>query len=172
MKVEARVIYPVIRSLNSGLYVWASLVEESILEISKLKCSVVKPELFEWEYSTELHATIVYHPGELPAHPAIPPDQNMVGVVQNVLGWNDHKGKQIVVAQLYSPDLVRIHNEFRAQGFVHSFPEYVPHITLGKFVEPVSLFEFRIFVQRLNDILYRYPIRINFQPKLFGDSLC
>lgn len=172
MKVEAKVIYPTIRSLENGLYVWVALIEESILEISKLKCSVIKPELFEWENSTELHATVLYHPGELPQNPLLPPDQNMIGVIQNVLGWTDHKGKQIVVAQLYSPDLTRIHNEFMQAGFTHSFPEYIPHITLGKFIEPVSMFEFRIFVQRLNDILYRYPIRINFQPKLFGDSLC
>lgn len=171
MNVEANVIYPVIRSLNSGMYVWVTPDENSILEISKLRCSVVKPENFEWENSTELHTTVVYHKGSLPASPALPQDQPMFGVVQNVLGWDAHDGKQIVVAQLYSPDLTLIHNQFMDTGFSHGFPEYIPHITLGKFKEHVTTYEFRLFVQSINEILYRYPIRITFQPKLFGDSL-
>lgn len=171
MQVEATVLYPTIQAMGQGLYVWASLTEESILELSKLRCIEPGPELFEWENSTQLHATIVYHKGTLPEFPAIPPDQQINGIVQGVIGWNDHKDRQIVVAAVNSPDLIRIHQQFMDEGFTHGFPTYEPHISLGKFVEPVTSFEARVFVQRLNDILYRYPIRLTFQPKLFGDSL-
>lgn len=172
MQVQAKVLYPIIKSLNSGFYMWATLEEASILEISKLRCSVTSPKGFSWHNSTELHSTIIYSSGSLPLNPVFPPDAPRVGVIQNVLGWNDHNDRQIVVAQLNSPDLIYANTQLVEQGFINSHPQYVPHITLGKFKEQISTFEFRLFVQGLNDILYRYPISIHFGSKLFADSLC
>jgi hypothetical protein len=166
MQITARVLYPILKSLEQGLYVWVDPIEESLLELAKLRCIVRAPAGLDWHKGPDLHTTVLMHKGPLPKHPVMPIDRPLAGIVKAVayFGSGDH-----LVGLLDSPQLHQLNVEYRSQGFVETFVEYKPHITLGKLESTVTSFERRMLLEELNLILARYPMRINYRPEQYSD---
>ena len=82
------------------------------------------------------HCTVMYSRYHQP-HSLIATDKANEGDRQfnaNILSikqWPGHDGKGYLVAELYSDDLQARHQHWLKTGAIHSFPDYVPHITLA-----------------------------------------
>jgi hypothetical protein len=171
MKITAKVSYNVIKSFDSGLYVWVDFDELSLLKFSAMRKVLRKPHNFKWDNSTELHTTVLYHTGPMPANFNLI-DREIVGEVCGLEAWVDHKDRTIVVACIESPGLQQLHEELKSYGLSHSFPEYKPHATLGCFTGTPSTTEVNDFIARSNKLVSLVDFSICYQPCIYGDSLC
>jgi len=166
MRVEAKILYPVLKQIEDGFYAWLDPNEDGYATLSEFKRRFRTPEL-KYENTTGLHTTLIYHTGPLPDDPVLPEDPVQLSALgTNVECWEDHKGRSILVLRLYSPDIEKLHNQLVSQGFSHSFPDYNAHVTLGKFEE----FNPDI-VRDMNAYLDAKPMVVEFQPKIYADSI-
>ncbi len=171
MKITAKVAYDVIRSFDDGLYLWVDYDEDSLLKFSALRKVLQVPEGFKWDNSTELHTTVFYHTGPLPAKLDLA-DREITGSVSGLEAWIDHKDRTIVVAHIESPGLHQLHQELKSHGFAHSFAEYKPHCTLGCFTGNPPASAVRDFIARANDLVASVDFSVRYLPTIYGDSLC
>lgn len=166
-RVEARILYDDIREHDSrgGLYVWVDPDEHSVLKIQQLMAGAP----FKLRDSTEYHATVLFHKGELPHGVRPPIDRPCKATITGLLLWEDHKKRNIVVLGLDSPDLQRLHAELLGESLTHSFPDYEVHISVGKDVEMNA--ETRIWLEGRNEYLKASPLDIEFDQKLKASSI-
>jgi 2'-5' RNA ligase len=163
-KVAARILYEQIRAMNpeGGLYVWTVPDEHSILQIQ----SLIKDAPFKTESSTEYHATVLYHIGDLPEDAVMPDDYACSATINEIVSWPDKNGTVTVVALLDSPDLQDIHGKLLEQGLTHTFPKFAPHVTVGvKAEENPAL---RLWLDETNAELSEKGIPIGFDLRLRG----
>lgn len=167
MKTTARILYDEIRNRNSrdGIYVWVDPDESSLLRIQTL----MEGAPFKIENTTEYHTTVLFHEDELPFGIKVPIDRPCNARITEFVLWDDDKGQKIIVALLDSPDLQMLHTELVDEGLMHSFPDYNPHITLGKRVEMNA--QTRLWLHSRNEYLSVADFDITFDPRLKASSL-
>jgi hypothetical protein len=165
-KVTARILYEDIRAMNpGGLYVWVDPDEESTLALQ----SLIKDAPFKTENSTEFHATVLYHVGEMPQGAVMPHDYPCRARITELTVWPNDKGTGTVVALLDSPSLQAVHASLLGQGLTHSFPEFSPHVTVGAKV--ASSPALRLWLDSINESLAEGGISISFDSRLQGSAL-
>lgn len=166
-KVQSSILYNEIRDQNphEGLYVWVDPDEASVLKMQRLMS--VAP--FKTENTTEYHTTVLYHKGALPFGIMIPNDRQLRARVAELAVWDDHKGEKIVVALLDSLDLETLHKQLLNEGLTHSFPEYNPHMTVGKRVEMNATT--RLWLHSRNEFLSKIDYTITFDSCFKASSL-
>jgi hypothetical protein len=79
----------------------------------------------------EAHVTIVYSkevPLDLGAVRGLPGPVS--GTVTEAVYWPGHKGTGVAVLRIESPELEEAHANLVGAGCVHSFPTYMPHMTV------------------------------------------
>ena len=165
--VVSKIMYDRIRMDNpdDGLYVWVDPDESGILVIQ----AILAGAPFDTVNSTEYHATVLYHKGALPIGAIMPHDRVCHARITELVIWEAHDGESIIVALLDSPALQSVHASLRAQGLTHSYPEFSPHVTVGKRV--VSNAATRLWLDRVNSALASNTVTIAFDPALKGASL-
>lgn len=165
--IVSKILYDNIRMNNpdDGLYVWSDPDESGILVIQ----SILSGAPFDTVNSTEYHATVLYHKGSLPVNAVMPHDRVCHARITELVMWEAHDGENIIVALLDSPALQSVHALLLSQGLTHSFPEYIPHVTVGKRV--VSNAATRLWLDKRNDMLAENTVMIGFDPRLKGASL-
>jgi len=166
-KIQARILYDDIRGSDSrgGLYVWVDPSDSSVLQIQKL----MKGAPFKLRDTTEYHTTVLYHQGVLPHGVKVPIDRECKADITKLLIWEDHKGRLICVASLYSPDLQALHQELLGEGLTHSFPTFEAHMSVGKDLKMDA--KTRLWVDGRNEYLKVCPIPIVFDRNLKAASL-
>lgn len=166
-KIESRILYDDIvnNSPQGGLYVWATPDENSTLKLQRMMYEAP----FKTHHATEYHCTLLFHKGSLPFEVTIPEDRKMKAQVQSLQVWEDHKQEFILVGLLSSPQIKALHYELIAEGFEHTFPDYTPHITLGKRLKLGM--ETRLWVQDRNDELLKHPLKLEFFEHINASSL-
>lgn len=164
--ITARLLYDLSRDINpeGGYYVWVDPNEVSILTLQLL----IKDAPFKIKDSTEFHATVLYHKGELPKGLQMPQDRPCRGRVTHLNVWDTPKGSTIVAA-MESPDLQKVHQELLATGLTHTFDPFIPHVTLGTKIQMND--EIQKWVTKLNVILAKHKCIIGFDPALKGSGL-
>lgn len=167
MKVTSAILYDRLRmeSPDGGLYVWVDPDENANIDIECL----LKDAPFKAVNSTEFHATVLYHRGTLPNTSVMPHDRVCHARIVEIENWEAHDGESIIVALLDSPALQAVHAELLGQNLTHSFPEYRPHITLGKHVEVKAAV--RLWLSRVNSHLADSPMAIGFDPAFKAVSI-
>ncbi|QDH83605.1 RNA ligase [Achromobacter phage Motura] len=165
MRVAAKVLYSVLRTVDDGFYAWADPSEAGYLALSDLKRRFRNPDL-KYDNTTSLHCTLMYHTGPLPQEATMPEDRTITGLATGVECWTDHKQRQILVLRVYSPEIQAIHEHLVSQGFKHGHPDYNAHITLGKFHDEVPG-----LVDQMNAYLADNHVVIEFQPKVYADTI-
>jgi hypothetical protein len=158
--IKAKILYDEVARLEQGLYAWLTPGERSILNILGL----VKDAPFKTCSSTDLHCTLIYCKGPLPKALRVPDDKVCAAFLTQLLTWEDHKGRRILVAELQSEEIQALHQVLVAEGLKHSYPEYSPHITLAKDVKLDA--EARIFISSVNERLKAKPTRVVFDPTI------
>jgi 2'-5' RNA ligase len=162
-KVVAHIDYEDIGDSN-GLYVWVNPDERSTNMLLRMLATAP----FKTYDGTELHCTVM-HSRDFPQSAAPIADRKCFAVLEAFLTWQDHKNRTIVVAALSSPDLEHLHEELKQQGCVHGYPEYNPHITVGKGVELDA--DTRMWIQSTNKWLESHELVLAFSPQLRGSPL-
>lgn len=166
MKLYAKVLFDSISSMgdDTGLYVWATPDEPSILKVQHL----MKGAPFKTENTTAYHVTVVYHNQEMPETPEIPQDRAMAAQATALDLWETDKGN-VLVLSLYSPCIHALHDEFMDEGFTHTFDEYNPHITVAYDVpnDPKA----RLWIEHANKHLAEHPMLLRMDPCLKGATL-
>lgn len=76
----------------------------------------------------KIHVTLMYSPDI--GNPAVYPSSNLVYKAKAKEFKLFGEEENCLVICLESPDLVSRHRELQARGFIHTFNEYEPHITL------------------------------------------
>jgi hypothetical protein len=166
-KIEARILYDSIKQLNpeGGLYVWITPSARSILKLQKL----MQGAPFRTRNTTQLHCTIMYHHDVLPEQIEVPEDREMVGLLRELVIWEEPDGELILVGVLHSEDLQELHDELSAQGLKHSFEDYTAHISLGKDLQKDPQTE--EWVAEQNAMLEGLPFVVDFDACIKGSSL-
>jgi len=162
--LTAKVLYPEIRNLNCGFYCWMDPDEQSLLSLSSIR-QYQSPNL-RYHYSTELHCTVMYHERELPQHPQFPNDRFMNATIAQYDIWTVPSG-HLLIAVLDSYELEALHFQLRSAGFMHSYEDYTPHVTLGEY----SILDDQAIshMEMLNRKLPAFKLR--FGPQLYADTL-
>jgi hypothetical protein len=160
-RINAEILYSEIAAEGSGLYVWVYPNERSVLELQRL----IEGAPFKTKNSADFHCTVI-HSKQLAPDVKPMPDQVCVGTIGQINHWVDHKGRNIVVAAVDSPDLKAVHNDLAAQGLKHGFPEYNAHITLGHDIDLDA--RTRIWLAETNEVLAAKPLPIVFDGILRG----
>jgi hypothetical protein len=165
-KVTARILYDDIRAMNpeGGLYVWVDPDEHSTLLIQ----SLIKGAPFKTENSTEYHATVLYHMGQLPHGAVMPHEYPCRARITELIVWPDKEGTGTVVALLDSPNLQSVHAALLQQGLTHTF-DYSPHVTVGTKVE--SSPALRLWLEEVNQSLADGGLPIGFDARLQAATL-
>jgi hypothetical protein len=92
-------------------------------------------------HDTELHAPSDYHTTMIYSTKACPAMSNHkfpLPITCKAKKW-EKLGDHLVLS-LDSPDLEILHKELRARyGALHTFPEYIPHVTVGKYIATKDL---------------------------------
>ena len=78
----------------------------------------------------ELHSTVCYAKGTFATDPVADSNRVFVGRIKDLQYWGGHDGDGYLVVVLDSPSLMTRHKEWLMRGLVHSFPDYIPHVTL------------------------------------------
>lgn len=166
-KILSRLLYDDIREINQdgGLYVWVDPDEHSTLLIQ----SLIQGAPFKTENTTEYHATVLYHLGELPQGAIMPHDYPCRARITEFIVWPDKEGTGTVVALLDSPNLQSIHAALLDQGLTHTFPDFRPHVTVG--VKVASSPALRLWLESVNDSLAEDGLAIAFDARLKGSTL-
>lgn len=124
-----------LQKVGSGLYVWAVPDQPSVLKLNIFQ--VLFPDMLDYENTTDYHATVLHcrDMGQL-----ITSDSAEACIRCPLRGfaaravptvWKD-KDRWILVMALDAPELAARNRQLQATGLQHSFPEYSPHVTLGK----------------------------------------
>jgi len=166
-KVHAQILYDEIRSNDSrgGLYVWIDPDEQSILKLSRL----VSDAPFKPIHSTAMHVTVLYHQEHLPFGVKPPTDRRCTGTLTKLSVWVDAKSKNVLVANIYSEELQRLHSELLGEGLQHSFPDYQTHLTLC-YDTPAEA-AVRLWIEQKNAELADEPLQLSFGPQLKAEAL-
>jgi 2'-5' RNA ligase len=166
-KITARILYNEIGEMapQGGLYVWVDPDESSTLLIQ----SLIKGAPFKAENTTEYHATVLYHLGELPKGAVMPNDSPSRATITELIMWPDKHGTGTVVALLDSHDLQTIHRVLLRQGLTHTFPDFKPHVTVGTKVS--SSPALRLWLEEVNQELAQGGLQIGFDARLQGSTL-
>lgn len=166
-RVYAQILYDEIRSADSrgGLYVWIDPDEHSILKLG----SLVSDAPFKPIQSTTMHVTVLFHQDHLPFGVKPPLDRRCTGSLVRLKVWTDHKGKKVLVCEIDSPDLQRLHQELLGEGLAHSFPDYQTHLTLC-YDTPAEA-AVRLWIEQKNQELADQPIQLAFGPQLKAEAL-
>lgn len=173
-EVRAYVNWEEIAKINEatntpGLYVWASVMDQSIVDIQKLL--IAFPHRKQLLNPTEYHATII-HSKTQPANPHdFPQDRfpEFLGAITHFEPWQDHKDRTIVVARVDSPGLQSYHEYFLRMGFKSDFPEYNAHITVAKNLQRDQ--PLMNWLESVNASIRRVPEPIRFDGTIHGSSL-
>lgn len=82
------------------------------------------------ERVADLHCTVMWS-SDTPNQTRTDPTAVHRARVDHFEHWYGHDGDGYVVAVLDSPFLHRLHQKWVARGCQHTFPDYVPHMTLA-----------------------------------------
>lgn len=116
-----------------GCYVWVDPHPKSLITIdSLLQYYPEKPN-----NGTELHVTLIYSKDLPILSDIVVKDRFMSGWITGVELWKDHKDRDILVANIKSQSLLEVHDELKSVGLVHSYDDFLPHMTLAyKVINP------------------------------------
>lgn len=114
------------KSFKNGNYFGAKPSEETLESIESLmkKLKISKPIGLE-----DIHVTLMY--SEDKGNPMIPPSSDLEYKASASKFALFGPNKDCLVIKLDSDDLKNRHNQLLAHGFIHSYDEYSPHITLS-----------------------------------------
>lgn len=168
MQVEATILYDEIREQapDQGLYVWVDPAMYSVLQIQRL----IKGAPFKTQDMTEVHCTVLFHKGHLAPDLEMPADRPMMGEIRELAIWTDHKQRQLLVALLDAPDLMKLHSELKQSGLTHTFDDYVPHITLSKNAFGDDPRSSRLWIENQNQRLRERQIPVSFGSEVKASS--
>ena len=151
LEVKAKVLTPF--TGRSGFYASCPPMPDSIKRILGLMTNLIGFGI-ELEVADELHCTTMYSPEKIPRH--IITSKNLIDTW--VLGA-DVFGERALVLRLYkSTQLADRFERWVSFGAVSTFPDYKPHITIGKLPDGFDGKE--VVLAGLNGLLQRYPIPI------------
>ncbi|QRE00328.1 hypothetical protein [Burkholderia phage BCSR5] len=156
MKITARILYDRLKD-SKGLYVFTDPSDASLIDIQELIAECP----FETENSTEWHVTVLYCKEEkLPDSIDVPEPKSLTARAKELTIWQDHKGRDICVMLLDSPDLEAVNRKLVSQGLPHGHPEYNAHLTLAYQFENNAAA--RLFIEECNQHLQNYPLFLTF----------
>lgn len=78
----------------------------------------------------ELHSTLMYSRGHFPFDDRVDPRLEHPATITDIEFWPGHDNEGYLVLTLESQSLQERHRSWLDQGLVHSFPDYLPHVTL------------------------------------------
>lgn len=113
-------------SFKNGTYFGVVPDEEGM---EKVKDLIKKLKLKSPIEEEKIHVTLMY--SEDKGNPLIPPSSDLVYEAKPVSFALFGPEKNCLVVKLESADLQARHNELLANGFIHSYDDYSPHITLS-----------------------------------------
>ena len=114
------------KSFKNGSYFGVKPSEESMEQIqSIIKKAKVKNAISE----DDIHVTLLFSPDK--GNPMIPPSSDLVHKAVPYKFAMFGPEKNCLVVKLESSDLKNRHNQLLAHGFIHSYDEFSPHITLS-----------------------------------------
>lgn len=172
--ILARIVYEPVFLSRDGFYAWMDPTEESFPVLSYVSKFIHREAQsfgihLSMENSTELHTTLMYS-NTLPRgiNDSMFPGDRVVDVDGNF--GLDFFSKSLVLL-LDSPELHSIHTQLTGLGFSHSYPEFRPHVTLGKLDNETDPKSIRRFLHKLNRILIPNNPPISLGPQIFCSSL-
>lgn len=121
-------VYPIIKRLNAGCYIWTDPDDLSALKF-KVFLNLFDTSNLDRLNSTEFHVTLMYATSDLPDKLEFK-DFVFQGLPKRARVLGDY-----LVLELESPTLSSAHDFLLDQGFKHSFSGYIPHVSLGKIKE-------------------------------------
>lgn len=161
MKLEASILYEELLKDDAGMYVWIDPDESSLIRLARM----VKDAPFKTKDVTEFHCTVLHAAGALPSNLEVPKDTTYVAAMLGFTTWTDHKQRTIVVLELQSSALSRLHKFLSDQGLKHAYPKFIPHITIAKNVELNA--ETRLWLSKANEAVAntKYAL-VSFLPQI------
>ena len=128
------------------------------------------PEDFQLD-TEEAHCTLMYsknhHPNQLvAASAACQGAKQFHAVIDEIKQWPGHDGDGYLVAALSSPCLNARHEHWKRTGAVHSFEDFVPHVTLASgYGQPIPT----ATIKEMNRLLSTSDIRLVFGGERYED---
>jgi hypothetical protein len=107
------------------------------------------------ETLTDLHCTVMWSK-DVTNDASCDPSQAHVAQLDHFEYWDGHDGDGYIVAVLTSWDLHQLHNKWKLRGCRHSFPDYMPHVTLMSKIRPSDVLLRRL--ESASKSLYGTPI--------------
>lgn len=136
---------------TNGLYVHAKLdaiTRTRLTEIcEQLGCAV----------EDNLHITVCYSKHSVPVQSLNFDNVTYEGVCNEILAWDDHKKRKMVVAIVHAPELIVRNADYVANGAVLTFTPYKPHISLSYDTADITNLDDRI--KAINEALALEPIQ-------------
>lgn len=124
---------------KSGLYVSVSTLPNYNKLIADWAEEFGKPLTSRQEQ--ELHSTVMWSKQTV-NNTSVDANYNHVARLNRFEYWDGHDNDGYLVAVFDSPSLIHLHKKWLNRGAVHSFSDYLPHLTLrDKFTPNQDLFD-------------------------------
>jgi len=114
------------KSFKNGNYFGAKPSDESLASVEALMKKMKLADPIDLE---NVHVTLMYSADK--GNPMIPPSSDLEYKAVPTKFALFGPEKDCLVIKLESVDLTNRHNQLLAHGFIHSYDEYSPHITLS-----------------------------------------
>ncbi len=144
-------------AIGKGCYVWLDPNPETILRVHDLLQYYPEDSL----NGTEMHVTVIYS-RDLPVmNDVVIEDFAVSGWLYDISIIRDHKDRGILIGNIKSNSLTQLHEKLKSVGLIHSYPDFLPHMTLSYHVENEGV------VQAWIENVRRYlPIPLYFEKSL------
>lgn len=153
---------------EAGLYAFVYPMRKSLDTLLKFLSACGINQSLMSNTPNMMHCTIMHSKNSIPVHkiPRIDRASAYDANLKQFTSWGGHNNSGYLVAELDSPGLTKLHNQWKALGAEHSFPEFRPHVTIleGNLATPK-------LASKLNVEYGKYkPISMKFHSHSFEDA--
>ncbi len=145
---------------TQGFYAALGVSDGTKSRIGKLQELVESADGLEISPLDELHCTIMFSPREIPASLVVFSGGTATYAVNVALFSQDES--TLVLELIPTPRLVNLFNKWKSVGAEGTWPDYRPHITIGKFPGGSSADGKKKVCDLLNSLLQGHPLRVEF----------
>jgi 2'-5' RNA ligase len=151
---------------KQGLYACVAPVY-GLRHLRALIASVFDDANIKMEPDDDLHCTLMYSREKAPepakANKLLLQSANYAALPYELEYWDGHDSAGYIVLKMKSDTLADRHEAWKSAGCEHSFPDYVPHITVAKDLQKES--NVTEAIAKINGLLANYD-----RPIIFGDE--
>ena len=142
-----------------GTYIWINPTSESAFDIRVLAGSAP----FEVVSANELHCTLMYSTDVQNYRHLLDSLSNSIirANIVDCVEWVDNNESSYIVLLLDSQPLLNLHSKWSSFGLTHSYPEFIPHISIGAKIAPSKTVA--SYVDQLSKRIKEFPITITLQ---------